>query len=91
MSPEPHIGQCWARQHPNAEYIPVASAPDPTWQGRKGYVHRAVIAYFINLSAVDVYACGSPLMIEAAKRDFVVHGLNEWRFYSNAFTPATQD
>ena len=67
---------------------PVLSEPAQTdaWSGRVGLVHRAVIADFPDLSAFDVYACGSAGMIDAAFRDFTeVAGLPPDRFFSDAF------
>ena len=38
---------------------------------------------------VEVYACGNPLMIAAARKDFVGEaGLPESRFYADAFVPS---
>ncbi len=67
------IPEAWAREQPNFRYVPVLSEPQPAdeWQGRTGFVHRAVIDDLPNLSAFQVYACGAPAMIDAARRDFV--------------------
>ena len=60
---------------------------DDGWTGRTGLVHRAVIEDHPDLSAHQVYACGAPLMIDAARRDFVQHGgLPEEHFLADAFT-----
>src|SRR6185369_12995151 len=62
----------WAAEYPNIEYVPVLSEPaaDDAWFGRTGFVHQAVLADFPDLSGYQVYACGSPTMIDVAKRDF---------------------
>jgi NAD(P)H-flavin reductase len=40
--------------------------------------------------AGQVYACGAPLMVESARRDFTSQcGLAEDEFFADAFTPAT--
>jgi CDP-4-dehydro-6-deoxyglucose reductase len=40
-----------------------------------------------DLSNYQVYACGAPAMVDAAKRDFVAAcGLPEDEFYADAFT-----
>ena len=53
-------------------------------------VHRAVMADYPDLSNYQVYACGNPLMVEAARRDFIGRcGLPETEFFSDAFTPAS--
>ena len=54
-----------------------------------GFVHRAVMADFPDLSAHQVYACGVPIMVDSAKRDFVGKcGLPEDAFYADSFTTA---
>ena len=56
------------------------------WPGRVGPVHRAVIEDFPDLSSFDVYACGSPGLIDAALRDFTrIAGLPADRFFADAF------
>jgi CDP-4-dehydro-6-deoxyglucose reductase len=74
---------------PQLQYVPVLSepAPDDRWDGRTGFVHHAVMADMVDLSGHQVYACGTPLMVEAAQRDFVDRcGLPESEFYADAFT-----
>ena len=40
-----------------------------------------------NLMNHQVYACGVPIMVESAKRDFVMKaGLPDDEFYADAFT-----
>lgn len=81
----------WAATHPNIRYIPVLSEPaaDDAWPGRTGLVHQAVLADFPDLSGYQVYACGAPVMIDAAKRDFMAQGLPEEEFFADAFTFST--
>lgn len=82
----------WAATHPNIRYVPVLSEPgaDDAWQGRTGLVHQAVMADFPDLSGHQVYACGAPVMIDAAKRDFTSScGLPEEEFFADAFTFST--
>ncbi|MCH1924604.1 FAD-binding oxidoreductase [Shewanella sp. C32] len=80
------LPQQWASQHAHINFVPVVSENDALWQGRSGLVHQAVLDDFPDLSAFCVYACGSPLMINAAKADFVNYGLSEKKFFSDAFT-----
>lgn len=82
------IASQWAEDNGNLSYIPVVSEKVGNWPGRTGLVHRAVLEDFTDLSEFDVYACGSPLMIDAAKQDFLLQGLDAKHFYSDAFTPA---
>jgi CDP-4-dehydro-6-deoxyglucose reductase len=79
----------WARTLPNFRYVPVISnaLPDDAWTGRTGFVHRAVLDDLPDLSAYQVYACGTPAMVDAAKKDFVAQaGLPAEEFYADAFT-----
>ncbi len=79
----------WAAEHAHISYVPVLSepAPDDGWTGRTGFVHHAVLADFPDLSGYQVYACGSPAMIDNAKRDLVERcGLPAEEFFADAFT-----
>lgn len=79
----------WAHSLPHLTYIPVVSdaLDEDQWQGRTGFVHQAVIADFPDLSNYQVYACGAPIVIESAQRDFVqICKLPENEFYADAFT-----
>jgi CDP-4-dehydro-6-deoxyglucose reductase len=84
----PDLPEQWAREQPNFTYVPVLSdaLPEDRWTGRTGLVHRAVMDDLPDLSAYQVYACGAPVMVEAAKRDFTRHGLPEDQFFADAFT-----
>ncbi len=78
----------WQQRYPGFHYVPVLSEPHPddAWQGRTGLVHEAVLADFPDLSGHDVYACGVPAMVEAARRDFIGHcGLLPANFYADLF------
>jgi CDP-4-dehydro-6-deoxyglucose reductase len=48
-------------------------------------VHQAVLADFADLSGYEVYACGAPPMIDAARRDFLARGLPEDAFFADSF------
>ena len=81
----------WAATHGNFKYVPVLSEPLPGdhWTGRTGLVHEVVMQDMPDLSGCQVYACGSPLMVASAHRDFTSQcGLSEDDFFSDAFTPA---
>ena len=81
----------WAAEHANFKYVPVISdaLPEDNWTGRSGFVHRAVMADFPDLSAHQVYACGVPIMVDSAKKDFIAQcKLPEDEFYCDSFTTA---
>lgn len=78
-----------AEQMPTLRYVPVLSEaqPDDGWSGRTGFVHHAVMADLPDLSGHEVYACGVPIMVESAKRDFSSRcGLPDESFFADAFT-----
>jgi CDP-4-dehydro-6-deoxyglucose reductase, E3 len=79
----------WARTIQGFSYIPVVSdaTPDDNWTGRAGFVHRAVLDDFPDLSGHQVYACGAPIMVDSARNDFVrLNGLPADEFFADAFT-----
>jgi CDP-4-dehydro-6-deoxyglucose reductase len=74
---------------PNLGYVPVVSdaLPEDAWQGRTGFVHRAVLEDFPDLSGHQVYACGAPVVVDSAKRDFAaLAGLPADELFADAFT-----
>jgi CDP-4-dehydro-6-deoxyglucose reductase len=78
-----------AASMPTLRYVPVLSEPEPTdaWIGRTGLVHQAVMQDWPDLSAHQVYACGVPVMVEAAQRDFCAAcALPPEEFFADAFT-----
>lgn len=81
----------WQQQHDNLTFIPVISdaLPEDNWRGRTGFVHHAVMEDFPDLSGYQVYACGAPIVVESAHRDFTAQcNLPDDEFYSDAFTPS---
>jgi CDP-4-dehydro-6-deoxyglucose reductase, E3 len=70
------------------EYIPVLSREDPNWTGARGYVQQAVLGKVADWSRSVVYACGSEAMIHDARQLLVPAGLDERRFFSDAFVPS---
>ena len=78
----------WAATLPNFNYVPVISdaLPEDAWSGRTGFVHRAVMQDYADLSAYQVYACGAPIVVDSAKTDFVGKcRLPEEEFYADSF------
>lgn len=70
-------------------FTPVLSdaLPSDDWQGRTGFVHQAVLEDYADLSGHQVYACGAPVVVEAAHRDYTtLRGLPNEAFFSDAFT-----
>lgn len=81
----------WQEQHRNFSFIPVLSEATEQcqWSGRTGFVHQAVMQDFPDLSGHQVYACGSPAMVNAARSDFIQHRqLPETEFFADEFLSA---
>lgn len=79
----------WAGTLPNFTFVPVVSdaLPEDAWAGRTGFVHLAVMEDHPDLSGHEVYACGAPVMVDSARRDFHARcGLPENAFHADAFT-----
>jgi CDP-4-dehydro-6-deoxyglucose reductase len=78
-----------AAEMPQLSYVPVLSeaAPEDAWTGRTGFVHQAVMADFPSLASHQVYACGAPVVVESAQRDFTAQcGLPADEFFADSFT-----
>jgi len=89
----PDLPNEWQARHSNFSYVPVLSEPRPEdqWTGRTGFVHRAVMEDLPDLSGHQVYACGAPAMIDAARRDFSQQcGLPPDEFFADSFTYAAE-
>ncbi len=89
----PSLPGRWQEQHQDFTFIPVLSDPLPedAWPGRTGFVHKAVMADFSDLSGYQVYACGGPAMIDAARAEFTAQRkLAPEDFFADSFTYAAQ-
>ncbi|MFN7727351.1 MAG: CDP-6-deoxy-delta-3,4-glucoseen reductase [Rubrivivax sp.] len=78
-----------ATEMPQLTYVPVLSeaAPEDAWTGRTGFVHQAVMADFPSLAGHQVYACGAPVVVESAQRDYTaLCGLPAEEFFADSFT-----
>ena len=73
---------------PTLRYVPVVSdaLPEDHWHGRTGFVHRAVLQDHPDLSGFQVYACGAPVVVDSAQRDYRQAGLADDAFFADAFT-----
>ena len=81
----------WANESAQFQYIPVVSdaLPEDAWTGRTGFVHRAVMADFPDLSGIQVYACGAPIVVDSARIEFTsACGLPADEFFADSFTSA---
>ena len=80
--------QKWSEFAPHIRYTPVLSQADNNWQGQTGYVQNEVLKEVKDLVGYQVYACGSPAMIDDARALFTQNGLSEDDFFADAFTHA---
>lgn len=74
---------------PNLRYVPVVSnaLPEDNWTGRTGFVHKAVLEDFPDLSGHQVYACGAPIVVDSARAEYSAQArLPAEEFYADAFT-----
>lgn len=79
------LAQKWAAKYSNFKYVPVYSEEFEETD-RSGFVHKAVLDDFPTLKGIDVYACGVPAMVTAARQDFVnLRQLPNENFYCDAF------
>lgn len=88
------LAENWQRKHDNFTFIPVLSEalPPDNWSGRTGLVHQVVLEDLDDLTGYQVYACGTPAMVEAAHKDFTrLRGLPEDEFFSDAFTASPSE
>ena len=73
-----------ARSWPHVKFVPVIS--DEPYEGRTGFVHRAVMQDFPDMSGMQVYACGAPIVVESARKDFSLScRLPAEEFYADSF------
>ncbi|MEO8536006.1 MAG: CDP-6-deoxy-delta-3,4-glucoseen reductase [Betaproteobacteria bacterium] len=89
----PELPGRWQTDNRNFTFIPVVSTPaaGDGWPGRTGLVHEAVLEDFRDLAGYQVYACGAPPMIDAARRDFTsLRSLPAGEFFADSFTYAAQ-
>ncbi len=85
------LAEKWALEVPHFRYVPVVSdaLDEDDWRGRVGFVHHAVIEDFADLSGHEVYACGAPIVVDSARRDFVARcALAPDDFIADSFTSA---
>lgn len=82
------IPEAWARETAHLHYVPVLSETiaDDAWTGRSGLITEAIAQDFPDLSGYQVYACGAPSMVEAAKLLCISRNLPEDEFYADSFS-----
>lgn len=67
------------------KFVPVLSRAGDDWLGVRGHVQQAALASLPSMTCTVVYACGSDAMIHGARQEFLLAGLDDRRFHSDAF------
>jgi CDP-4-dehydro-6-deoxyglucose reductase len=83
--------RAWEKDIAGFTYTPVISdaLPEDQWIGRTGFVHQAVMTDHPDMAGLQVYACGAPVMVNAARQDFSAQcHLPEEEFFADSFTSA---
>jgi CDP-4-dehydro-6-deoxyglucose reductase len=77
----------WQQEHDNFKFIPVLSEPKPEydWHGRTGLVTEAILQDYKKLDGYQIYACGSPEMVEAGRAPFMAKGLPKDQYFADGF------
>lgn len=83
----PELPQRWAAEHSNFQFTPVLSEPmaNDDWHGETGFVHKALLLAYSDLTAHEIYMGGPPAMIRAAGDAFMKRGANPERMFSDSF------
>lgn len=75
----------WQKRHANFSFVGVLSDEAAVAPLRRGLVHEAVLADYGDLADYDIYVCGAPGLVQAARKDFIARGLPADRYYADSF------
>jgi CDP-4-dehydro-6-deoxyglucose reductase len=85
------LARHWERRYDWFTFTPVLSRPEAGWAGRAGHVQDVLLTDRPDLSAHQVYACGSEAMTSSALATLSREaGLPEDQFHADAFVPITE-
>lgn len=72
---------------PNFTFIPTLSRPEEEdqWEGEKGRVTNLIDKYITENAPVDVYICGSPVMVESCEELLKKKGIPEENIFYDKF------
>ncbi|OUS27587.1 hypothetical protein A9Q99_14180 [Gammaproteobacteria bacterium 45_16_T64] len=74
-----------ANDNDHVHYTAVVSEPDDEWQGRTGFVHKAMLEDTTGLENAEIILCGSPGMTYAVLDDLLAQGVKEEQVQSDVF------
>ncbi|MFC3122850.1 NAD(P)H-flavin reductase [Agaribacter flavus] len=66
-------------------FVPVVECPDNGWEGHTGWVHRAVLEDYDDLSAFHIYTAGRFEMAAAVRDEFTPKGAKIENLFGDAF------
>ncbi len=76
----------WQQKFSHFKFVGVLSDDDSDSDMRRGFVHEAVLADHADLSQHQVYVCGAPVLVSAARQAFLAQrGLPGGQFYADSF------
>lgn len=76
----------WESTYPWFSFTPVLSKPDAGWRGATGWVQDVALGRRASLAGVQVVACGSAAMVDAARHSCVEErGMPEEDFLADPF------
>lgn len=85
------LARKWAQEHGNIRFAPVLSRPtaECEWTGAVGYVQEHAARDHTDRSNYEIYACGSPAMVRAARQVLTAPGgADPDNFYADEFLTA---
>lgn len=77
--------EAWSQAHTNIHFHPVVELPEAQWQGKQGYVHKAVLSDFSDFTEFDIYVVGRFEMAKVAREDFLEKGALVDHIYGDAY------
>jgi len=75
----------WANNHEHFQFIPVVEQASDSWQGKTGFVHKAVMEDIVSLEPYEIYLAGPFKMAGIAREDFIKHGAIKEQMHADAF------
>lgn len=81
----------WEQQHPKLKFTPILESPNKSWTGRSGYIYQVIKEDYSDLSQIQMYLCGSPLMVYGTIDQLKTLGLSEANCYSDVFEYAPRE
>lgn len=76
----------WQQKFANFKFVGVISHGEAPADMRSGFVHEAVLADHADLSGHQVYVCGAPVLVSAARQAFTTQrALPGGQFFADSF------